>query len=152
MERQFTATVYIIENEKVLLIYHRKMNKWLPPGGHMHPNEIPPEAALREASEETGLDVELINDEHIWVDRWNARSFARPYMCLLEEIPAHKDQPAHQHVDMIYLARPVGGKETENHIETDGLRWFSLPEIEKLHPDDEIFVETQQVLRKILKK
>lgn len=150
MERQFTATVFIIAEEKVLLIFHRKLNKWLPPGGHLDPNETPAEGARREAREETGLEISFINQENVWIERWNAKSFERPFMCLLEEIPAYGDKAAHQHIDFIYLANPIGGREQQNHDETDGLRWFTLAEIEKLAPDEEIFVETQQTLRKIL--
>jgi 8-oxo-dGTP pyrophosphatase MutT (NUDIX family) len=152
MERQFTATVYIIENQRTLLIYHKKLNKWLPPGGHLDPNELPSEGAKREAREETGLEIEIIMQENIWIERWNANSFPRPYLCLLEEIPARPDQPAHQHVDFIYLGKPVGGQEVLNHHETDGLRWFSLAEIEELASDHEIFEETKQTLRQILGK
>ena len=45
--RQFTTSVYILEEQKVLLIFHKKLQKWLPPGGHIEPNEAPPEAARR---------------------------------------------------------------------------------------------------------
>lgn len=149
MERQFTATAYIISDECTLLIYHRKLQKWLPPGGHMDPNEIPSEAAKREVFEETGLEVHLLTDEHIWVERWNANSFPRPYLCLLEEIPAHGTQPAHQHIDFIYVAKPIGGQEKLNTDETEGLRWFTLPEIEALKDDVEIFAETKTVIQSI---
>jgi ADP-ribose pyrophosphatase YjhB (NUDIX family) len=149
MERQFCATVYIVKEEQVLLIFHRKLNKWLPPGGHLNPDETPAEGARRETLEETGLEIEFIKQENIWIERWNANSFERPYLCLLEEIPAYKDVPAHQHIDFIYLAMPVGGRERQNELETDGLRWFSLEEIEALSPDEDIFVETQQTIRSI---
>lgn len=149
MKRDFTASVYILENEKVLLIWHRKLQKWLPPGGHLEPNETPPEAARREVLEETGLEIEFIQQENIRVDCWNAKSLERPYMCLLEEIPAYKDQPAHQHIDMIYLAHPVSISQTPE--SGHDLRWFDLENIEKLIPDVEIFVETLQVLRHLLK-
>ena len=56
--RQFTATVYILFLEKVLLHRHAKLGKWLPPGGHIEQDETPPEAARREVKEETGLDIE----------------------------------------------------------------------------------------------
>lgn len=151
MERQFTATAYIIENERVLLIYHRKLEKWLPPGGHIDPNELPTEAACREAFEETGIKIALIRQENLWVESWNANSVERPYFCLLEEIPAFGDQPAHQHIDMVYLARPIGGELKENSIETIGIRWFGIEEIEALESDVEIFEETKQVIRLILK-
>ena len=150
MERQFTATVYIIEQERVLLIRHRKLNKWLPPGGHLDPNETPVEGARREAREETGIEIEFIKQENIWIERWNASSFERPYLCLIEEIPAYKDVAAHQHVDFIYLAKPVGGVEKQNINETDGLHWFTLEEVEALKADEEIFVETQECVRCIL--
>jgi 8-oxo-dGTP pyrophosphatase MutT (NUDIX family) len=149
MQRQFTATVYILDEEKVLLIFHRKLKKWLPPGGHLEEGELPAEGAIREAKEETGLDIELILDEHCWIDSWNAKSFPRPYLCLLEEIPAHGDTPSHQHMDMIYLARPIGGLMCQNLQETEGLRWFSLQEVEALISDVDIFEETKQVIGKI---
>lgn len=150
MERQFTATVYILDNKKVLLIHHKKLQKWLPPGGHMDPNETPPEAAIREAKEETGLDVKLILQENVWITRWNANSFARPYLCLLEEIPAFGDTPAHQHIDFIYVAEPAGGTLTHNSKETKDIRWFTLEEIESLQSDQEIFEETKQTLKKLM--
>lgn len=149
MERQFTATVYIIHETHVLLIYHRKLNKWLPPGGHLDPNELPSEAACREAYEETGLHIKLISQENVWVDRWNAKSFERPFLCLLEEIPEHGDKPAHQHIDFIYLGYPIGGKEVQNEVETNGMAWFSLEQVEALESDKEIFAETQQVIKTI---
>lgn len=150
MERQFTATAYIIENQKALLIFHKKLKKWLPPGGHLDPHELPSDGAKREAFEETGLEIELIPEENIWIERWNASSFPRPYMCLLEEIPEHKGVPAHQHIDFIYIAKPTGGELKANLEEIHNIGWFTLPEIENLITDEEIFYETKQTLRKIL--
>lgn len=150
MKREFTATVYILENDKVLLIYHKKLNKWLPPGGHIEENETPPEAAVREAFEETGLHIELNKQENIWIDRWNAKSIERPFMCLLEEIPEHNGIPAHQHMDMIYTGHPVHGDLSENPGETDGIHWFTWEEIVALEDDIEIFNETKSVLKTLI--
>lgn len=150
LERQFTSTVYVIDEGKVLLIFHKKLSKWLPPGGHLDPNETPPEAAIREVFEETGLHIELIKQENVWVDHFNAKSFERPYLCLLEEIPAYKDQKAHQHLDFIYLGKVIGGTLIENKKETDGIRWFEIDEVEALESDVEIFLETKEVIRNIL--
>jgi 8-oxo-dGTP pyrophosphatase MutT (NUDIX family) len=149
MQRQFTASVYIISEARVLLIHHRKLQMWLPPGGHVEPDELPSETAVREALEETGLEIELLSDEHLWVQRWNARSLPRPYLCLLEEIPAHGETAAHQHIDQIYLARPIGGKEMLNVAETGGLRWFTCADIHSLQSDVEIFAETKEVISTI---
>ncbi len=150
MIRQFTATVYILDGDRVLLIYHRKLQKWLPPGGHIDPNETPPEAARREALEETGLEVELLSQENVWVKESNATSFERPFMCLLEDIPAHGDQPAHQHMDMVYVGRQIGGQIQQNHDETGGVRWFTLSEIEDLELEVTLFTETRDTLRVLL--
>ncbi len=150
MNREFTATVYILNEDKVLLIFHKKLQKWLPPGGHIDPNETPPEAAVREAYEETGLHIELIPQENIWVDEWNAKSIERPYLCLLENIPEHKGVPAHQHIDMIYISHPIEGELVENPKETDGIHWFTLDEVEQLKSDEEIFKETKSVIQTLL--
>src|SRR5579864_698838 len=144
MEKHFTATAYIIDQGKVLLLMHPKLKKWLPPGGHIEENETPPECAKREAQEETGLEIELIEQENLWLNFWNASSIERPYLCLLENIPAHGDKPAHQHIDMIYLAKPLRGTLME------GVRWFSLEEVEKLTDEEEIFAETKTTIRHLL--
>ena len=143
-EKHFTATAYIIEQDKVLLLMHPKLKKWLPPGGHVEPNETPPECARREALEDTGLTIELIHQENLWINFWNASSIERPYLCLLENIPAYGDKPAHQHIDMIYLAKPLQGTLLE------GVRWFTLSEVEKMTDDEEIFSETKTTIRHIL--
>lgn len=149
IERHFTATAYILKSQQTLLIYHAKLKKWLPPGGHVEPNETPPECARREALEETGLEIEIIQQENVWLSHWNASSIERPYLCLLENIPTHGNTPAHQHIDMIYVAKPAGGVEHEELIQKKELRWFTLDEIELLQTDEEIFGETKQTLNHI---
>ena len=64
MEKHFTATVYILNDQKVLLHRHQKTGKYLPPGGHIEKNETPVEAALREVKEEAGIEVITSNEEH----------------------------------------------------------------------------------------
>lgn len=149
MIKQFTASVYILDNQKVLLIKHPKLNKWLAPGGHVEDNETPIEAARREVKEETGLDIEFIPQENIWVNCWNARSFERPYLCLLEEIPAYKDQPPHQHMDLVYVAK-LTSEQSFHSCETLPLRWFARSDLEQLRPDLDIFNETLQVINHLL--
>ncbi len=153
MKRQLTATIYIINdsNDKVLLVHHRKLGKWLPPGGHIDQNEIPSDAAIREAKEETGLDVELIQQENLWVDKPNAVSIPRPFMCLLENIPAHHHEPAHQHIDQIFVGRPSRGKLLPNEKEIAAAKWFSQRDLETLRPEVDIFAETLESLSVIMR-
>lgn len=143
MEKQFTASVYLIDNQKFLLIYHHKLKKWLPPGGHVEPNETPAEAARREVLEETGLEIEFFLQENVSVNYWNAKSIERPYLCLLENIPAHQDIPAHQHIDFVYIAKPLCIPD----ISPFSYRWFSWDDLVQLQPDVEIFQETLDVIK-----
>jgi 8-oxo-dGTP pyrophosphatase MutT (NUDIX family) len=53
--RAFSIAVYPRRDGKVLLIHHKRLGVWLPPGGECEPNETPLEAARRELREETGL-------------------------------------------------------------------------------------------------
>lgn len=141
MERQFTATVYIFQDQNVLLHLHEKLGKWLPPGGHLEPNETPPEAARREVLEETGLEIEFIEQENLKIDAYNGKSFERPFLCLLENIPAYKDKPAHQHMDFIYLAIPKNIQE-----DLKGFRWFAYEELKDL----DLFPDVAAVIKKCL--
>lgn len=145
VEKHFTATAYIIDQGKILLLLHPKLKKWLPPGGHVEANETPPDCARREALEETGLEIELIQQENLWLNFWNASSIERPYLCLLENIPAHGDKPAHQHIDMIYVAKPLRGTLLAS------AEWFSLQDIESMADDEAIFAETKTTIRHLLK-
>ncbi len=142
MERQFVSTCFITDQNKFLLLFHPKLKKWLPPGGHLEKDETPPEAAIREVREETGLEVEFLTQENLWTAEWNSKSIPRPFCCLVESIPSFGNQPAHEHIDFIFIARPVGG------ALQDG-RWFSQEEIEALKTHEEIFFDTQEIVRKV---
>ena len=51
---------YIAFQDTVLLRYHDKYHNWGAPGGHIDAGEDANEAAIREAWEEAGLQIELI--------------------------------------------------------------------------------------------
>lgn len=64
----FSASAYVLWRTEVLLVFHKRYNVWLPPGGELEPGEKPSQGASRELLEETGIDLsvrELIGyDEH----------------------------------------------------------------------------------------
>lgn len=146
MQRHFTTTVYLLHEEKVLLHPHLKLGKWLPPGGHVELDETPPEAARREVLEETGLEIAFLEQENLKVEAFNAVSFERPFLCLLENIPARIDQPAHQHMDLIYVARPLNPPKSL----PNGFKWFTYQEAQQI--EEELFPDTRAMLYLLLCK
>ena len=124
--KHFTATTYVVYKKKVLLHFHKKLNRWLPVGGHIEENELPEEAALREIEEESGLIAILYNpDKPIGVS--DVRQLSRPMHILLEDI-----EQFHKHIDFIYYAYSETDKLQPQDGETANLKWFSMDEINKL--------------------
>jgi 8-oxo-dGTP pyrophosphatase MutT (NUDIX family) len=77
-----TVSVYIVRDGAVLLHHHAKTGKWLPPGGHIELDEDPNEAAIREAKEETGFDVELAGTVPVTSDVDDERELVPPRWCV----------------------------------------------------------------------
>ena len=46
----FTVAIFVVHEEKILLIHHRKLGKWLPLGGHIELDEDPEQAADRKST------------------------------------------------------------------------------------------------------
>ncbi len=106
LKRHFTATGFVVKGDAVLLHWHAKIKAWLPPGGHVEPNEDPVQAVLREIKEESGLDAEIVGSAPD-LELAYPEQVAPPYTIMVEDI----DDPVdgfHQHIDMIYFCRPVG--------------------------------------------
>lgn len=154
MIRHFTATAFVIDSQnRVLLLWHKRMQKWMPPGGHVDPNETPEECAKRECKEETGLDVEIIGSEQVDLFGNNAEEgsmLKKPFAMMLENIPASeaRNEPAHQHIDCVFLAHPLNEQQAlilaKN--EADHLRWFTKEEVQNL-PNDEIFENVRKMIQ-----
>ncbi len=85
LNRTLTSTVYIVYNDKVLLHMHKKHKSLFPVGGHMNPDELPHEAATREAYEESGLKVNLFNEQQD-LGMTRVRQLNNPQYTLLENI------------------------------------------------------------------
>lgn len=108
------------------------------------PNETPCEAALREAEEETGIKIELISPlDSFEFHGKEARTLARPYRILIGGISAQPNEPAHEHIDFAYLARPVSKEGVVNLEEAYAMRWFTRAEIAALKAPEEIFADAR---------
>jgi 8-oxo-dGTP pyrophosphatase MutT (NUDIX family) len=112
----FTGSALITDavGLRVVLVLHAKLNRWLQPGGHAEPSDGGDlrVTALREAQEETGLAVELIGGGPIDVD--------------VHTIPARRDEPEHQHLDVRFLFRAVNPDALRHDPrESYGAQWVS---------------------------
>ena len=87
-----TGSAWIVNKTrtKALLMHHRKLNRWMQPGGHADGELDLLAVALREAREESGLSsIEPVSGEVFDVD--------------IHEIPPFKDIPAHYHLSLIHI-------------------------------------------------
>lgn len=56
-----------IQNEKILLVDHKKSALWLPPGGHVEPGEHPLNAAHRELDEELNVQLPMLYSDPVFI-------------------------------------------------------------------------------------
>ena len=124
----FTVAIFVVRDAKVLVILHRKLGKWLPLGGHIELDEEPEIAALREAKEESGLDVELIGERPPTTEPGTRALIAPRFLDI------HRISDTHEHIGMIYFARPKAGALALAAEEHHDIRWVSSAELEALQP------------------
>ena len=114
-----TASAVILDPERraLLLVLHRKVGRWLQPGGHCEAGDVSlGEAALREATEESGIRGLRLLPGILHVDR-------HPAPCS----PGVVDE----HFDVRYLVQAPAGSVTAVSPESLDVRWFGwddLPE------------------------
>ena len=130
-----SALVVAADGRRVLLLHHRKLDRWLQCGGHAEPGETSGESvALREATEETGI-AGLSFDHRA----------PRPLDVDVHRIPARTHEPEHDHLDLRYLVVAPAGAAPERSVEeTNDMRWFDW--------DDALALDIDRGLRRLLLK
>jgi len=121
----FTAEVFVVHNNKVLLRKHDKYKVWLSVGGHIELDEYPNQAAAREVKEEVGLTVKLFGQAHVDNDENDYKELVPPMY-----LNRHRISPSHEHVTMVYFAT----SNTEELVlssneKSDECRWFTRQEL-----------------------
>ncbi|MBI1226450.1 MAG: NUDIX domain-containing protein [Bacteroidetes bacterium] len=111
-----TGSAWVLhpKGDRVLLIHHKKLDRWLQPGGHVdEQDETIWATAHRELVEETGLrDVSMPSNQLFDVD--------------VHEIPARKEEPAHFHYDMRFLFQANTEVLDADFSEVKNIRWVPL--------------------------
>jgi 8-oxo-dGTP pyrophosphatase MutT (NUDIX family) len=110
-----SAITVSADGRRVLLLHHRKLDRWLQPGGHGDPGETTgEEVALREAFEETGIRGLALHP-----------TAARPLDVDVHEIPARGDEREHEHLDLRYLVvAPRDAELAPDLAELHAIRWL----------------------------
>jgi 8-oxo-dGTP pyrophosphatase MutT (NUDIX family) len=76
--------------DRILLVDHARLKRWLLPGGHVEPGDASPaESARREVIEETGVELDSAHE---------------PFLAGLDVhgIPPRKGEPFHLHHDLVF--------------------------------------------------
>ena len=119
--REFISTVFVVKDKKVLLTWNKKCNIWIPIGGHIEPNELPCDSVIREAKEESGLDIEIVS-----LNKAKTANIAQPIQINLDHI-----KEDHKHINLIYFGIVKGGELLKESDEQTPLKWFSKDDLEK---------------------
>ena len=127
LDGHLTGSAWIVNSTrtKALLLHHRKLDKWMQPGGHADGEVNLFEVALREAREESGLaNVRPVSRKVFDVD--------------VHEIPQFKDIPAHLHYDVRFLFEADDTEQPRRNEESNDVAWIELAAISRYTTEDSV--------------
>jgi 8-oxo-dGTP pyrophosphatase MutT (NUDIX family) len=113
-----TASAIVVGTRGTVLHLHKRLGRWMQPGGHIDPGEEPPDAAVREATEELGLDV--------------AHPAGGPRLIHLD---VHEAALGHTHLDLRYLLIGAADDPHPPPGESPEARWFEWDEASAIADD-----------------
>lgn len=135
LEGHLTGSAAVVDatRTRAVLVLHRKLGRWLQPGGHADGDADLAAVALTEAEEETGIAGLRLSLPAIDLD--------------VHEIPARPGESAHVHLDVRFLAVAPDGADPVCSDESDDVRWVTLADLDSLAVDD----STRRLLTKALR-
>lgn len=131
----FTGSAWLVSADglRVLLMHHRKLGRWLQPGGHADGERDLAAVALREACEETGVAGLTVDDAIFDLDR--------------HRIGARGTEPEHWHCDVRYVVRTGADETFVINAESLALAWRPIAEVAA---DESLDVSLRRMARKWL--
>jgi len=139
LKGHITGSAWIVspDRQRILLIHHRKLDRWLQPGGHADGDPDVAAVALREAREETGL-TSL---------RFVCHGGHPPaiFDVDIHTIPARGDVPEHLHYDIRFLVEADPSEPFGVSDEIKNIRWFLVSDAKNYTDSEFIF----RIMRRI---
>lgn len=136
-----TGSAWVVspDRSRVLLLHHRKHDQWFQPGGHADGDADILRVALRETSEETGLDpshIRLVEEDVFDVD--------------IHTILASPRGPRHEHIDIRFLVEMDDDLSIPGNDESHDILWVPLSEVARFNNNRSTFrmVEKTRRLRR----
>lgn len=141
----YTASGYIVHNDKVLLVRHKKLPIWTPPSGHIELYQTPIDGLYTEIQEEAGISKDQLTliETHTETKKFKRETSTGQqsyYIPIPFDIDEHQygDMP-HKHIDFGYILTSATDIVTPEVGESQEYRWFSNEELAR-------FTETTQTI------
>jgi 8-oxo-dGTP pyrophosphatase MutT (NUDIX family) len=117
-----TGSAFVVsdDGERAVLLFHRKLRRWLQPGGHADGDMNLVHVAWREATEETGIDGLAVDPQPLDLDVHEVR-------------PPSED--AHLHLDVRFLVVAPPQAILAANDESDAIRWVFRAELDEIDLD-----------------
>jgi 8-oxo-dGTP pyrophosphatase MutT (NUDIX family) len=121
-----TGSAWLVNQtrDRVLLTHHKKLGRWLQLGGHSDGVADPLTVAIREAEEESGLDVIALESAVFDID--------------IHEIPARNSDPAHLHFDLRFALQTRDGDAFQVSAESHDLAWVNVRRLEDYTDEESV--------------
>lgn len=118
-----TGSACVVDHDAThtILLHHTKLQRWLQPGGHADGEANLARVALKEATEETGIEGLEVVDPAIDIDIHNVAPVGRP-------------EALHYDVRFLVFA-PEGAEPVGNHESTD-IRWVAFDDLGSFELDE----------------
>lgn len=118
------------DRTQVVLIHHRKLDRWFQPGGHADGNPDVAAVAMQEAHEETGL--KQLQFVHL------PGEIPTVFDIDVHRIPERVNEPAHWHYDIRFLIEANSQEPFVLSGETKSIQWVKLENIIRFTDEESI--------------